>query len=366
MRCALQCFQYRAFRFFLLNALDAYKTRCYRYPFVIYNHSRAEPGFFSRSFPSPTNGDKPVLTPKCSMNIFERSTNFAILSVFFRHPTRLYRRALARPPQALLALFFLAPFFLALSRSAPAAELKIATWNLDWLTARPAGDPALPPDVVPKRPEDIALLAGYAARLSADVVALEEVDGPAIAARLFPPDRYALHFTGDRVVQRVGFAIRRDLAFNANPDLVALDPYPDAPHPLRSGADVTLRFGAGLLRLLAIHLKSGCRDEPLTASHRTACETLRQQLPALEGWIAQRRAEGVPFVILGDFNRWLDPPDQMWTALNTAAPLVDAAAGRDNPCWGGAPFIDHILAGAAARTWMEPDTLCVGPSNILA
>lgn len=275
-------------------------------------------------------------------------------SVFFRHPTRLDSQFVAHLPQALLAFLFLA-----LPQDASAAELKIATWNLEWLTTRPAGDPALPADVAPKRPEDIARLAGYAARLNADVVAMEEVDGPAIAARLFPPDRYALHFTSDRVVQRVGFVIRRDISFTANPDLVALDPYPDAPHPLRSGADVTLHFESGLLRLLAIHLKSGCRDEPLKASRRTACETLRQQLPPLEGWIAQRRAEGVPFVILGDFNRWLDPPDQMWTALNAAAPLVDAAAGHDNPCWGGAPFIDHILAGAAARNWMEPDTLRV-------
>jgi endonuclease/exonuclease/phosphatase family metal-dependent hydrolase len=296
----------------------------------------------AREFPTKLSSSPAA---ECSMKLFETSINFSRFAIFFRCP--------AWPYMLLLLLT------LALPGSVAAAELKIATWNLEWLTARPAGDPALPADVVPKRPEDIALLAGYAARLNADVVALEEVDGPGIAARLFPPDRYALHFTNDHVVQRVGFAIRRDIGFTANPDLVALDPYPEAPHPLRSGADVTLRLGASSLRLLAVHLKTGCREEPLTRSRHRACETLREQVPALQGWIAQRRAEGVPFVILGDFNRWLEPSDQMLAALDAAAPLVNATAGRDNPCWGGAPFIDHILAGSAARAWMEPDTLRV-------
>ena len=41
-------------------------------------------------------------------------------------------------------------FLLALALPAAAAELKLATWNLEWLTLRPAGDPALPADVQPK------------------------------------------------------------------------------------------------------------------------------------------------------------------------------------------------------------------------
>ena len=69
---------------------------------------------------------------------------------------------------------------------ADARPLKLATWNLDWLTLRLAGDPALPEDVTPKRAEDRALLRRYAAALDADVVALEEVDGPEVAADLFP------------------------------------------------------------------------------------------------------------------------------------------------------------------------------------
>ena len=46
-----------------------------------------------------------------------------------------------------------------------AATLKLTTWNLEWLTARPQGDPALPRDVRPKDPESIAILHRYAAFL---------------------------------------------------------------------------------------------------------------------------------------------------------------------------------------------------------
>jgi endonuclease/exonuclease/phosphatase family metal-dependent hydrolase len=251
----------------------------------------------------------------------------------------------------LLALCFSAP--------AAAADLKIATWNLEWLTERPAGDPALPANVVPRAGTDIGILRGYAERLAADVVAVQEVDGTTVLARVFSPDRYRLHLTNDAVVQRVGFAVRRDLAFTANPDLVGLDLYPDAKHRLRSGADITLDLPGGKLRLLAVHIKSGCRQDRLASSDRRECVTLRGQLPVLQGWIAQRRAEGVPFVLLGDLNRWMDGNDAFLAGLSETGPLARPTAGQTSPCWGGGGFIDHILAGGAARGWLVEDSLRV-------
>jgi len=245
------------------------------------------------------------------------------------------------------------------STPAGAATLKLTTWNLEWLTGKPAGDPALPADVTPKQPNDIALLAGYARIVAADVIAIQEVDGPDIAARIFPPERYIIHMTGDRVVQRVGLVVRRGIDFVVNPDLVALVPYPLARHPLRSGADITLHMPGGFLRILAVHLKTGCREEPISRSSRPSCETLRLQIPALQGWIARRREEGVPFVILGDFNRWMDGRDQMLAALRQSGPLVRATEGFSSPCWGGGGFIDHILAGGAAAAWIRPESLRV-------
>lgn len=252
---------------------------------------------------------------------------------------------------------------LLLSAPASAAELKIATWNLEWLTLRPAGDRALPPDVRPKGAESHALLRRYADELAADVVALQEVDGPDAAALVFPPARYTLHFTRDRMVQRVGFAVRQGVRFAANADLASLNVTPGAPNPLRAGADITVEAPGGRLRLLNVHLKSGCKEDRLDRTARPQCEQLSLQLAALQGWIAERRREGVPFVLMGDFNRWLDGRNErgggFWAGLQSTGPLARATEGRSSPCWGGGGFIDHIIAGGAARGWMQADSLRV-------
>ncbi|HEY6434258.1 MAG TPA: endonuclease/exonuclease/phosphatase family protein [Acetobacteraceae bacterium] len=241
-----------------------------------------------------------------------------------------------------------------------ARELKLATWNLEWLTDRAAGDPELPADVVARRPGDVALLAHYAAELNADVIAIQEVDGPAIAARVFPPDSYAIHMTDDDVIQRVGLVVRRGIDFTANPDVTGLDP---SPLHLRSGADITVHLAAGPLRILAVHLKTGCRESPLVHSRRRACRELAEQVPALTAWIEARRAEQVPFVVMGDFNRWMDDykgrADALWSVLREAAPLTRATEGFASPCWGGEHFIDHIIAGGRASNWLEARTLHV-------
>ena len=112
------------------------------------------------------------------------------------------------------------------------------------------------------------------------------------------------------------------------------------------------------LRLLGVHLKSGCHSAPLVRSGRV-CDTLRRQVAPMQGWIAQRREEGVPFVLLGDFNRRMDGRDEMLAAFNEAAPLLRATEGHSTPCWGGNSFIDHILLGGAARGWLEPNSMRV-------
>jgi endonuclease/exonuclease/phosphatase family metal-dependent hydrolase len=243
---------------------------------------------------------------------------------------------------------------LLVARPGLSAELKIATWNLDWLTTRAAGDRGLPPDVVPRSEEDFARLAQYAVELNADLVAIEEVDGFSAATKVFPRELYSVHMTRDHVVQRVGIAVRRGLKYDINPDVTAL-----ATNHLRSGADITLHLGASDLRVLAVHLKTGCRNQPLPRTHDRSCLELRDQVPALAEWITARGQEGIPFVILGDFNRWMDGRDTFVAALRQAAPLVRATEGQSSPCWGAENFIDHILAGGAASGWMRQDTLRV-------
>ncbi len=248
----------------------------------------------------------------------------------------------------LILLAFLAPL------SAFGAEVKIATWNLNWLTTRPAGAGGLPPDVKPRSEDDFALLTGYATDLNADVVAIEEVDGFQAASKVFSHDLYSIHMTRDHVVQRVGIAVRRGLHYDINPDLTAL-----SDHHLRSGADITLHLGTSQLRILAVHLKKGCRDTPMPRAVSQSCTELRAQIGPLADWIAARSAEGMPFIVLGDFNRWMDDGDTFLAGLRQAAPLNRATEGHSSPCWGRENFIDHILAGGPASAWMRPETLRV-------
>jgi endonuclease/exonuclease/phosphatase family metal-dependent hydrolase len=245
---------------------------------------------------------------------------------------------------------------LALLHPLPAlsAELKIATWNLDWLTTRSAGARGLPADVTPRSEEDFARLAQYAAELNADVVAIEEVDGFPAASKVFARDHYSIHMTSDHVIQRVGIAVRRGLSYDFNPDVTAL-----STNHLRSGADITLHLGGSDLRVLAVHLKTGCPHQPLPTTHDRACLELRDQVSVVAEWIAARKQDGMAFIVLGDFNRRMDGRDALLSELRRAAPLVRATEGRSSPCWGAENFIDHILAGGAATVWMRPDTLRV-------
>lgn len=250
----------------------------------------------------------------------------------------------------------LALLIVLLAGCAEARELKLAAWNLSWLTQRPAGGADLPPDVRPKRDADIATLAAYARRLNADVVAFSEVDGPEIAARVFPPDRWQIHITQDQVVQRAGFAVANGFQVTDNPDLTALDVYPDARFHLRSAADITLHVDGTDLRLLAVHLKSGCAHERLPSPANPACVTLLRQVVPLRDWIAARGEAG--FVVMGDFNRWMEGDDFL-TRLAPQGALLRPDAHLFNPCWGGSGFLDHLLAGGAARRWLNAGSLRV-------
>ena len=185
---------------------------------------------------------------------------------------------------------------LLLPPSATATELKLATWNLEWLTS---SDRDLPADVHPKRPQDIDLLRRYATELDADVIAVQEVDGAAITASVFPPDSYSIHLSHDHVVQRVGIVVRRGLHYDVNPDLTGLDVDPG--RQLRSGVDVTLQLQPPL-RVLAVHLKTGCPDARLSNTTRRSCTELRAQfLPCLMQRLADREVFQAQF--FGDLFR---------------------------------------------------------------
>jgi endonuclease/exonuclease/phosphatase family metal-dependent hydrolase len=242
-----------------------------------------------------------------------------------------------------------------LTVSAPrAAELKIATWNLNWLTSREGG---LPGDVKLRAAEDFDRLRAYAMELNADLIAIEEVDNAETAHRVFPTETYSIHMSRDRVKQRVGVVVRRGLSYDSNPDVtaIALDPIAH----LRSGVDITLHMASGPIRVLAVHLKQGCQYLSFGRAPQTTCVTLMSQFDIVTEWIAARRDEAVPFLVLGDFNRGFDKNDPFNTKIRASAPLIRATEGYSSPCWGHESFIDHILIGGSARDWVMPNSMRV-------
>ena len=117
--------------------------------------------------------------------------------------------------------------------------------------------------------------------LDADVVALQEVDGPD-AARLVFPD-YQFCFSGRVAVQNNGFAIRRGLPFACAPDLTDLSMNDD----VRRGVELRLFPGTPQeLRLLSVHLKSGCARDPLDS---TRAELRRARAPGTGARALDRR-----------------------------------------------------------------------------
>lgn len=239
-----------------------------------------------------------------------------------------------------------------------ASELKIATWNLNWLTIRPPGAPGLPADLKPRSAEDFDRLRAYTIELGADVIALQEVDSYAAARRVFPADRYVIHLTHDRLSQHVGIAIRRGLRHDLNPER----PLPAASEPtarLRSAIDVTLRPQGEPIRILAVHLKQGCMNPRFDRRGGRDCRLLNEQAVPLGTWIAERERDGIGYVILGDFNRWMDRHDAFIATLRRTAPLVRVTEGFASRCWRDEAFIDHILIGGAARDRLQPDSLRV-------
>ena len=230
--------------------------------------------------------------------------------------------------------------------------LRVASWNIAWLSARDGSGS------VPRTKADYDRLRNYADRLDADVIALQEIEGAGAARRVFDPARYEFLFAaGGGSVQRAGFAWKKSLRVTPHPDVVALALHGRS----RRGADITVHVPTGELRLLSIHLKRGCVSGRLDGPEE-ACTMLREQSWRLEEWIDARAAEGIAFAVLGDFNRRFTANDPFWLGIDDADPpeadLLDAGFGRRPPCWGGRyrQYIDHIVLSRTASAWLLPNS----------
>lgn len=255
--------------------------------------------------------------------------------------------------------------------------LRLATWNLEWLIAprefRELTASCLPRNASPgnraryipcnvadelQRSEaDFRALRKVAADLDADVVALQEVDGPVAARKVFPKHEFC--FTKRPGVQNNGFAIRKGIPFRCAPDVESLS----LGGRVRSGAHLVLYpDDRREIHLLSVHLKAGCPRRPLDDPRRD-CETLAKQVPLLEAWIDEQAAADRRFAILGDFNhdfsiRGPARTDDgtlrnFWAEIDDGEPagarLVNVSSGeRFVNCSAGqnyGSYIDHVVLG---------------------
>ena len=235
-------------------------------------------------------------------------------------------------------------FFMTNANAMAIAEpLKIAAWNIENLTV--GAD------------KDYVSLQDYVKDLEADVIALQEVDGARAAEQVFDPDDYNFYFSSRNNRQRTGFAVRKGIEVIQNPDYDALN----VSGGLRYGTDITVSTDNEKIRLLSVHLKSGCFTKPLDGlgSGRGACDKLSRQVPILEDWIDDRASEGIPFAVMGDFNRRLNiSGDDLWDEIDDGVPanadLTKVTEGRTSDCFSGQypQYIDHIVLDKLSTGWL--------------
>ncbi|MFD2265413.1 endonuclease/exonuclease/phosphatase family protein [Lacibacterium aquatile] len=266
----------------------------------------------------------------------------------------------------------------ALPLSATAQTLRIATWNLGFLTEQPDQVNAdfNGPVAVRRSPEHFARLARYAERLDADIIAIEEVENEAVARLVFDPTKYEIFLTNEQDHQRVGFAVRHGVVHQKNPtslplfDVLGTPDTPPTQRSLRQALQMTVQFGGLSIEMLAVHLKSRCAREPVSTAN-DHCPDFAKQVPVLKAWLKEQHEANKPFIVLGDFNRefediapqgngtYLVSDDEVWKEMLSAAPdLVRTTAGQRSHCWGAyyAQFIDHIVLDGQAAKLLRPYT----------
>ncbi|MDV5168134.1 endonuclease/exonuclease/phosphatase family protein [Photobacterium rosenbergii] len=213
-----------------------------------------------------------------------------------------------------------------------AKSLTLTTWNLNWLTDQIPNEKSRP--TIPLRSaRDYQAMAAIINDISPDVFAFQEVANLQSIGKVISLDQYQIEFSSrkdkknDEIwPQFVGFAIRKGIAYHRHPDLHQLDVWDN--QYLRYGVDISLfQQGKPTLRILAVHLKSGCYSN----RHRNkSCTVLKEQFEVLENWITKRQEQKQSFIILGDFNRRLaSMGDKFWQKLTSALTPTPALITKD-------------------------------------
>ena len=272
-------------------------------------------------------------------------------------------------------------------------KLRVATWNLHNLYHEDGQ--AIPRRGLKRTADDYAQLRKYADQLDADIIALQEVNSKEAIHRVFPEDDYVAFISGRKIQDDLamkadsssrtdgiytGFAARKDISvvyFGDVPSLSVeyLNPRSNKMRPTRWGVEIEIDQSGHRLRLLSLHLKSGCTafaldddgDPNTSFQHPTDadCTTLGKQIAPLDAWIDEHEEIGTPFIVLGDFNRAFDVnvrSDGLWKVIDDRQPegsrLWRYPFQRPGACWRGTPHyhlnpIDFIVLDGKANEWVN-------------
>ena len=246
-----------------------------------------------------------------------------------------------------------------LSASTINQSLTIATWNVEHL-AFPYSKGCRP-----RSSKDIAELHNYARGLNADIVALQEVASREAVASLFPEDSWQIHmsvrpdsqtyecrgsgFTSTQ--QKVAFAVKKGINVRQVNTLSAFGL--DNPG-LRHGLELVVESPIGELKLLNVHMKSGCFVDNYERGDSHACKTYAQQADILVEWIKNQQQQQTPFIVLGDFNHRLSAPyNRLTQRLIQAGQQSVELENTTQNLIGCHPYypapIDHIWTGRMSR-----------------
>ncbi|WP_271270432.1 endonuclease/exonuclease/phosphatase family protein [Aliamphritea hakodatensis] len=242
-----------------------------------------------------------------------------------------------------------------------ASELKVASWNIEWLDSTP----------VQRQQErtaaDYAKLRDYARQLDADIIAFQEVADTASAARLFPADEYQLFISSRENDQKVGYAVRKSLHVQPLPELKALDLH--RRQSLRYGLPLKVTAPDGkTLTLLNVHLKAGCYNNAADkqSKRRKNCQQLDRQTDLIRSWAEQQGDRN--YAILGDFNRQLKNSADKYakrlqntglrtTGNNNASQCYSRRYDKKKHRWtlrNYKQYIDHILLSDSVFSALQP------------
>jgi endonuclease/exonuclease/phosphatase family metal-dependent hydrolase len=222
----------------------------------------------------------------------------------------------------------------------------------------------------------------------ADVVALQEVQGPIALVRVLPAGYRIACFTSREDALNLAFIVRRDFAMEFGCrefTALSLEDDPSVARPVRRGLELTLRRPGHELALLNVHLKAACARGRMDDAANAACRVLQAQAAPLEHWIEQQALAGRAFLVVGDWNRDLeqevrggfparndgcDPRSpviaasvrNLYAEINDGDPpqsamalaKVDRSAASAAGCH---EALDHLVVGEPLRRVLDPASL---------